>query len=102
VSYVYNAGGQRTSMTLPGARTVQYAYDTAGRLASTTRPGGAATTYTGDPLGRVTKIDTPAPAGTAATQVFLVLGPETDARPISRRQGARRLGRDIEIGVNPR
>lgn len=43
VNYSYNDANQRTSMSLPGSRSVSYNYDTTGRLAS----------LTGGPLGAV-------------------------------------------------
>jgi RHS repeat-associated protein len=77
VSYTYDSAGQRTSMTLPGNRTIGYGYDTAGNLTALTdwqsrvigfsynaadqrtgitRPNGVATSYGYDPGGRLNAI----------------------------------------------
>jgi RHS repeat-associated protein len=54
VSYAYDAGGLRTTLTLPGEVSITYQYDAAGRLASLTDWDGQVTTFGYDQAGRQT------------------------------------------------
>jgi RHS repeat-associated protein len=72
VSYTSNAIGQRTSMTLPGSRTVSYAYDaTTADLATitdwSTAPAPMAFTFTAD--GQLETVTRPTGTGTAAEDI---------------------------------
>ncbi len=49
VSYVYNAVGQRTSMTALNGAVTQYSYDAAGRVAQIVAPGGQTFSFTYGP-----------------------------------------------------
>ena len=54
-SYLYNASGQLTRITLPDASYLAYTYDTAHRLTSITDRGGNKIQYTLDKLNNITK-----------------------------------------------
>ena len=53
VAYGYDAGGLRTSLTLPGSKTVTYQYDTLQQLIRLTDWNGQATNNLYDSLGRL-------------------------------------------------
>lgn len=54
VNYSYNDANQRTSMSLPGSRSVSYNYDATGRLASLTDWVSGAINYSFDADGQLT------------------------------------------------
>jgi RHS repeat-associated protein len=57
VSYTYDAGGQRTTMTLPGDLTVTYRYDEKGQLVSLTDWDAQEVRYAYDQAGRLIATD---------------------------------------------
>jgi RHS repeat-associated protein/uncharacterized repeat protein (TIGR01451 family) len=84
VSYAYDAANRRTSMTLPGARTLSYRYDAANQLTGLTdwfnqsttitytpdglrsvmtRPAGLKTSYGYDLADRLTSVNNDGPSG---------------------------------------
>ena len=56
VGYTYNDANQRTSMSLPGSRSVSYNYDTTGRLTSLTDWTSGAINYSFDADGQLTDL----------------------------------------------
>ncbi len=77
VSYAYDAGGNRTQMTLPGSKTITYSYDEVGRLIglrdwddqpsdfhydevgrhmATQRPNGLSSDYAYNPTGHLRRV----------------------------------------------
>jgi len=59
VTYKYDAGGLRTSLTLPDGKTVQYTYDAKGQLLRLTDWANQTTRYGYDRVGRLRIADRP-------------------------------------------
>jgi len=59
ITYTYDEAGRRTTMTLPGNRTVTYAYDARGLLSELTDWQGRTTTFSYDADGNRTQISRP-------------------------------------------
>jgi len=67
IGYGYDAAGARTSMTLPGSRTVTYGYDPSGNLTSLTDWQSQQTTFGYDAAGQQTSITRPNGVATNTT-----------------------------------
>jgi RHS repeat-associated protein len=104
LTYAYDTAGQRSSMTMPGSRTVAYGYDGAGRLTqvqdwlgnrltmgynqdgsltSVSRPNGVVSNYVRDAAQEVTAANHTAPSGPIERDAYTydAAGNRTSAGP---------------------
>ncbi len=83
VSYSYDAGGNRTQMTLPGSKTITYSYDANGRLIGLTAWGNQHSDFHYDKAGR--HVSTQRPNGLSSDYAY---NPAGHLRRVRHRAGS--------------